>query len=83
MFARATIGTLPNMNLPTPVVCPVSGGSLGMVWTVGNNQLEMIFDADQRGTYVLSNSDSIIDDGELDGNSQEVLQRALTRLLIP
>ena len=82
-FARATIGTLPNINLPTPTVCPVSGGCLGIVWTVGNNQLEMIFDADQRGTYVLSNGESIIDDGELDGNSLAVLQSALTRLLTP
>ena len=54
-----------------------------MVWTVGNNQLEMIFDADQRGTYVLSNGESIIDDGELDGNALAVLQSALTRLLTP
>jgi hypothetical protein len=81
MFARAALARLPDLNLPTPTVCPVSGGSVGIVWSVGSKQLEAIFDSDQLGTYVLSMADQIIGDGEIDASSISQLESALKSLV--
>lgn len=83
MIARASIAKLPAMDLPSPSVCPVSGGSIGMVWSLGMKQLEVIFDHDQIGTYVLTKGNSIIDDGEISTERIDSLQRALNNLLCP
>ena len=83
MLARASIAKLPTMNLPSPSVSPVSGGSIGMVWSLGVKQLEVIFDRDQAGSFVLSKGNSIIDDGEISGEHTDSLHRALSNLLRP
>lgn len=83
MLARASIAKLPAMDIPSPSVCPVSGGSIGMVWSLGIKQLEVIFDHDQIGTYVLTEGNSIIDDGEISAEHIDSLQRALNSLLRP
>jgi hypothetical protein len=82
MFARAALAKLPDLNLPTPTVCPISGGSVGIVWSVGSKQLEAIFDSDQVGTYVLSMGDQIIGDGDIEPDSISQLESALKSLVI-
>jgi hypothetical protein len=80
-FARLAIAQVSGVALPSPVVCPVSGGSIGMIWSLGPKQLEVIFDADHAGSYVLSKGDEVIEDGEIAMSSQQPLQFALVNFL--
>ena len=82
MFARLAIAKLQGLpQLPNPVVCPVSGGSIGMIWKVSGKQLEVIFDDDYLGSWVLSQGQTILGDGDIDGESTSQLKMALGGLL--
>jgi hypothetical protein len=83
MFARIAVAQVTGITVPSPMVCPVSGGSLGMIWSLGSKQLEVIFDADQLGSYVLSNGDAIIEDGDIKMASTQPLHKALASFLRP
>jgi hypothetical protein len=65
MFARTVIADLTDLNIPAPVICPVSGGAVGMVWSLGSKQLEVVFAHDQTGSFILSQGDQIIEDGDV------------------
>lgn len=80
-FARAVVGSLPGLDLPVPVVCPVSGGSIGMIWSLGTKQLEAIFPPDGLGSFVLSHGDEVIDDGDIKSTAIDALRHALDDLM--
>jgi hypothetical protein len=82
MFARAVLDKVNEADLPNPSVCPVSGESLGIIWTVGHKQLEAIFAPDSSGSYVLSVGDDIVEDGEISRESVDSLEKALKSILI-
>jgi hypothetical protein len=81
MFARTIISDLHHLNVPSPVVCPISGGGVGMVWCLGSKQLEVVFGADQSGSFILSKDDQIIEDGDLAGKSTPEFERALRSIV--
>lgn len=81
MFARTILGGLEGENLPTPTVCPVSGGSVAMIWTLGLKQLEAIFGPDKSGSFVLSDGDEIVGDGEISPNDTASFSGALERIV--
>src|ERR1035438_1535229 len=57
MFARTILDEIKGDNLPAPTVCPASGGSIAVIWSVGEKQVEAIFGPDKMGSFVLSNGD--------------------------
>lgn len=81
MFARIVIADLHSMNIPSPVICPISGGGVGMIWSLGSKQLEVAFGADQSGSFILSKDDQIVDDGEISPEDTSNLERALKSVM--
>jgi hypothetical protein len=62
-------------------VCSVDGGSVALIWTVGLRQLEAIFGADKLGSFVLSDGDKIIGDGEIATHDTTSLSTALEDMM--
>lgn len=81
MFARTVLGAVQEENLPTPAVCQVTGGSVAMIWTVGLRQLEAIFGPDRFGSFVLSDGDQIVGDGEMSTDDTESFSSALGQVV--
>jgi hypothetical protein len=81
MFARSFLSSLSGDNLPVPAVCSVDGGSVALIWTVGLRQLEAIFGADKLGSFVLSDGDKIIGDGEIATHDTTSLSTALEDMM--
>jgi hypothetical protein len=49
--ARTAILAIASRDLPTPAICAVSGGGLGITWGVGDRRLEFTVYPDQEVTY--------------------------------
>ncbi len=81
MFARTILDSVTRDNLPTPEVCPVSGGDVAVIWSVGDKQLEAIFAPDRTGSYVLSHGEEIVEDGEVSVDNAVPLIGALEDIL--
>ena len=81
MFARTILGGLSRENVPTPAVCPASGGSVAMIWSVGLKQLEAIFGPDKTGSYVLSDGDALVGDGEVTAEDSISFSAAIEDIL--
>ena len=83
MFARVVLADLRDIdNIPTPSVCPTSGGEVGIVWSFGSRQLEVVFSHNQSGSFVLSEDDEIIEDGEVAPHSTARLQSAISSIVL-
>jgi ABC-type bacteriocin/lantibiotic exporter with double-glycine peptidase domain len=83
MLARIVLADLRGVeNIPTPSVCPTSGGEIGIVWSLGNKQLEVLFSDNQAGSFVLSQNDEIIEDGEVAPQSTARLQNAINSIVL-
>jgi hypothetical protein len=81
MFARTILDAVKGDNLPTPSVCPASGSGVALIWTVGSKQLEAIFGSDKLGSFVLSDGDDIVHDGEIAAGDAASLAGALNDIL--
>jgi hypothetical protein len=81
MFARTILDEIKGDNLPAPTVCPASGGSIAVIWSVGEKQVEAIFGPDKMGSFVLSNGDDVVEDGEVSPNDAASLVSALNDIL--
>ena len=81
MFARTILDEIKGDNLPTPTVCPASGGSVAVIWSVGEKQVEAIFGADRIGSFVLSSGDDVVENGEVSPNDAASLASALNDIL--
>lgn len=81
MFARNILADLHGLNIPSPTVCPISGGGLGMLWSLGPKQLEVVLAADQSGSFVLSKGEQIIGDGDIATDSISELEQALRSIV--
>jgi hypothetical protein len=81
-FARAIIDLVKAPDLPIPTVCPVPGSSVGMIWSVGQKQLEAIFEPNATGTYIVVCGGEVSDDGEFSSGSIGSLETALQSILV-
>ncbi len=81
MFARTMLDRVRLENVPYPAVCPASGGSVAIIWTIGIKQLEAIFGPDKSGSFVLSDGDEIVDDGEMSAAESESFSKAIEDML--
>lgn len=52
-------------ELPAPVVQPISGGGVGLVWNVGTRQLSVSSFPDQTSEYLRCDSGEPFDEGEV------------------
>lgn len=77
MFARISLSELKCDELPVPGVCSVEGGDVALIWTVGLKQIEAIFGADRAGSFVFSEGDALVVDGEFVQHDTASLLRAL------
>jgi hypothetical protein len=81
MYARSVLGSLVSPDLPSPVVCPLSGGALGVAWSVGARELEVVIYPSNETSFVISNGGVVIADDTFAQNDTDSLEDALTQLL--
>lgn len=81
MYARSVLGSLLSLDLPSPVVCPLSGGALGVAWSVGSRELEAVIYPDNSTSFVVSDGGVILNDKTFDHDDTDSLEDALTQLL--
>lgn len=80
-FARTVLADLKAENVPIPGICPAESGDIAMTWTVGLKQVEAIFGPDRLGTFVVSNGDKIIGDGDFEPHDTVALCLALEGMM--
>jgi hypothetical protein len=81
MFARRVLIDLWKDNLPVPGVCPVEGGSVALIWSIGQRRVEAVFGSDWSGSFVFIDGDSIVGDGEICADNSEALRTALEDMM--
>jgi len=81
MFARVTLSDLVTTDLPIPRVCATEDGDVALIWTIGLKQIEAIFGADRLGSFVSSDGDTIVGDGEIAAHEVESLATALAEMM--
>lgn len=81
MFARVALIDLRTDSLPVPGVCSSESGDVALTWTIGLRQIEAIFGSDQSGSFVFSNGDAIIEDGEIATHDTASLSKALEEMM--
>jgi hypothetical protein len=81
MYARAVLASLHSIDLPNPVVTPLSGNALGIAWSVGARELEAVIYPDNVTSFVASDRHEVVADGELREKNTAPLEEALIQLL--
>ncbi len=81
MYARSVLGSLISLDLPSPVVCPLSGGALGVAWSVGSRELETVIYPDNSTSFVVSHGGVVVADATFNHSDTDSLEDALTQLL--
>jgi hypothetical protein len=81
MYARSVLGSLLSLDLPSPVVCPLSGGALGVSWSVGTRELEAVIYPSNETSFVVSDGGLVIGDDTFEYHDTDSLEDALTLLL--
>lgn len=66
MSARILLASIETVNLPAPVVSPVSGGGLSITWSLGPKELKFSFEPNGQTTYFRLRDDEIAGDGPID-----------------
>jgi hypothetical protein len=63
--ARLLLSLINLADLPIPVVSPVSGGSISMVWSMGTKEVKFSCFPDGQTIYFMCEDDEILEDGEV------------------
>ncbi|MGA7525041.1 MAG: hypothetical protein WBW84_21510 [Acidobacteriaceae bacterium] len=83
-YTRSILGALNGRkldNLPAPRVAPIEGGGVGLAWSVGKRDVEMVVYPDNLTTYVFYENDEAGDEGEFREPDVIGLEKALQRLI--
>lgn len=86
-YTRSILGSLDGRklnNLPAPTVARIEGGGVGIAWSVGKREVEMVVHPDNLTTYVFYEDDEAGDEGEFrEPRESEVggLEKVLERLI--
>ena len=64
--ARLLLSLIGVADLPVPTVSPVSGGSVSIIWSVGQKEVKFSCFPDGQTLYFRCENDDIIDDGNVD-----------------
>lgn len=67
MRARLLLLSIRMDALPSPIVSPISGGGLSIVWLLGQKEVKFSVDPGGEIAYFKIKDDEIIDDGEAIG----------------
>jgi hypothetical protein len=81
MYARSVLGSLLSLDLPSPVVAPLSGGALGVAWSIGSRELEAVIYPDNATSFVASFGDEVVAEDTFADQDTASLESALTQLL--
>ena len=65
MRARLMLSWIELVNLPAPVVSPVSGGGLSITWSSRSKEMKYAFDPDGQAYYFKVEDDEVSGDGAL------------------
>jgi hypothetical protein len=80
-YARSVLGSLFSLDLPGPTVAALSGGALGIAWSIGTRELEAVIYPGYETSFVVSVGDQVIEDDTFQGNNTASLEIALIQLL--
>lgn len=83
-YTRSILGALNRRkldNLPAPNIAPIEGGGVGLAWSVGKREVEMVVYPDNLATYVLYEDEEAGDEGEFREPDVSGLERALAKLI--
>jgi len=80
-YARSILASLYSLDLPGPAVTPLSGGALGVAWSIGSRELEAVIYPENVISFVVSVGDEIIADDTIHEDNTALLESALIQLL--
>jgi hypothetical protein len=66
MTARLLFSLIDVTDLPVPVISPVSGGSLSVVWSMGSREAKFSCYPDGQALYFRCLDDEVLEDGTVD-----------------
>ena len=66
MTARLLLSLIDVTDLPAPIVSPVSGGSLSVVWSIGSKEVKFSCYPDGQALYFRCQDDEVLEDGTVD-----------------
>jgi antitoxin (DNA-binding transcriptional repressor) of toxin-antitoxin stability system len=72
---------LSHETLPNPTVSTVSGGGIGVRWTVGTKEVEMVIYPDDTASFVATKGDEVQSEDEFQGVHVDSLSKALRSML--
>jgi hypothetical protein len=81
MYARSVLASLLSLDLPSPIVCPLSGGALGVAWSVGSREIEAVIYPGNSTSFVVSHDGVAVADDTFEDYHTNSLEDALTGLL--
>jgi hypothetical protein len=67
--ARQLLSSIEASNIPTPLVAPVSGGGLSIVWAMGNREVKLALEPGGAAYWFRFENDDLLDDpdGQISG----------------
>jgi hypothetical protein len=80
-YARSVLGSLFSLDLPSPTVTALSGGALGVAWSIGTRELEAVIYPGYETSFIITVGDQVTDDDTFQGNNTASLETALIQLL--
>ncbi len=81
--ARLALSVVNVIDLPAPVVSPVSGGSVSIIWSLGEKEVKFAFYSDGGSMYFTSADDEVVDEGPVNFAEPGIAAAALQWMLQP
>jgi len=81
--ARLLFSLINVTDLPSPVVSPVSGGSLSIVWSMGSKEVKFSCYPDGQALYFRCQDDNVLEDGTVDLTVADSARAAVTWMAQP
>jgi hypothetical protein len=83
MTARLLFSLINVTDLPVPIVSPVSGGSLSIVWSMGSKEAKFACYPDGQALYFRCLDDEVLEDGTVDFIKPDSTRAAVTWMAQP
>jgi len=70
-------------DLPVPVVSPVSGGAISLIWSLGSKEVKFSCYPDGQAAFFRCQDDDVIEDGRIDLSAPDSARGALNWMMQP
>jgi hypothetical protein len=81
--ARLVLSLIPLVDLPVPVVSPISGGAVSITWSMGAREVKVACFPDGQVMYFNTVQDEIVEDGIVDLEHRRSVGASLTWMAQP